>query len=184
NFKYRPMAPQFANMCAIISPKLYCNLTKHLPLPTLQHLRYELNLILQLPLSICECTFLTVVQYLQSVGYSAPVALSCDDTKLHLAYRTYWDTSKQIHMLVGGTSEPRVVTNPDELQELLEDLTSATKVCTFLLPKMPPIVIAAKAIPNSLSVTDLHKLIIPIIWGLLAHKVAICSYACDGTQTE
>ena len=63
---------------------------------------------------------------------SAAVALSCDDTKLHSAYRTYWDTSKRVHMLVGGTSEPKVVANPDELQKLLEDSTSAqaTKVCT------------------------------------------------------
>lgn len=150
NFKYGPSLFQFASMCAIVSPELYRILTKHLPLPSLRHLRYvwqgfrshrssldadELlrrtqNSVPQFPLTVCEQTFLTVANYLQTVRYSGPVALSCDDTNLHAAFRTYWDASKQIHVLVGGIDEPRTVANPDELQALLEDAKSekATKV--------------------------------------------------------
>ncbi|KAH9896485.1 hypothetical protein C8Q73DRAFT_642433, partial [Cubamyces lactineus] len=190
NFKYGPSLTQFANMCAIVSPELYRILTKHMPLPTLRHIRRTQNAAPQFPLSVCEETFLAVAHYLQSVKYSGPIALSCDDTKLHAAFRTYWDASKQVHMLVGSTGEPKAVANPEALQEVLKGSTDekATKVrlwCAQVpLPKVPPIVVAAKAIPNSLAVSDLHKLIVPIVRGLLKHKIPICSYACDGTQTE
>ncbi|KAI0329285.1 hypothetical protein GY45DRAFT_1253214 [Cubamyces sp. BRFM 1775] len=190
NFKYGPSLTQFANMCAIVSPELYRILAKHLPLPTLRQIRRTQNSIPRFPLSVCEETFLAVSRYLSSVRYSGPVALSCDDTKLHAAFRTYWDAAKQVHILVGGTDEPRAVANPKELQNLLEDSESekSTKVrlwCVQVpLPKIPPIVVAAKAIPNSLTVIKLHDLIVPIIRGLLALKTSICSYACDGTETE
>ena len=137
NFKYGPSLTQFANMCAIVSPELYRILTKHMPLPTLRHIRYVLmyssdalratetlrssrtqNAVPQFPLSVCEETFLTVARYLQSVKYSGPVALSCNDTKLHAAFRTYWDASKQVHMLVGSTGEPKAVANPEALQHM------------------------------------------------------------------
>ena len=52
------------------------------------------------------------------------------------------------------------------------------------MPKIPPIIIAARAIPNTLSVPELHDLLQPILTGLLARRIPVCSYACDGTETE
>ncbi|KAI0323200.1 hypothetical protein GY45DRAFT_1265012, partial [Cubamyces sp. BRFM 1775] len=82
NFKYGPSLTQPANMCAIVSPQPHHILTKHMPLPTLWHILY----LPQFPLSVCKETFLAVARYLQSVKYSGPVALSCNDPKLHAAF--------------------------------------------------------------------------------------------------
>ncbi|CDO73700.1 hypothetical protein BN946_scf185015.g28 [Trametes cinnabarina] len=142
------------------------------------------------PLKVCQETFDNIQEYLRKLNYPGPVALSCDDTKLHATFRTYWDASKECHMLVGGVDEPRVVANAKELEALLADpeIKKATKIqlwCVQVpLPKVPPIVVAAKAIPNSLSVPELYALIELILCGLLNRGVAICSYSCDGTETE
>ncbi|KAI0664773.1 hypothetical protein C8Q70DRAFT_904467 [Cubamyces menziesii] len=191
NFQYGPSLVEFANMCAIISPELYRLLAQHFPLPTIRHLKKTQNVAPKFPLSVCSDTFTIVDDYLRKLHYQGkPVGLSCDDTKLHPSFRTYWDAEKECHMLVGGTDEPRAVANVEELQRLLHDpsIAKATKLRLWCLqiplPKVPPIVVAARAIPNSLSVADLHALIKPLLKGLLERGVAVCSYACDGTETE
>ena len=82
------------------------------------------------PLSIEERTFQRAQKYIQDLRYTGPVALSCDDTKLHAAYRTYWDPAQQSHVLVGGIGPPPVVPTPDELEQLLTEHRDekATKV--------------------------------------------------------
>ena len=50
--------------------------------------------------------------------------------------------------------------------------------------KVPPIIIAAKAIPNNLNAQQLHEYSQYIICGLLEEDIKIISYACDGTETE
>ncbi|THU91800.1 hypothetical protein K435DRAFT_820684 [Dendrothele bispora CBS 962.96] len=52
------------------------------------------------------------------------------------------------------------------------------------LPKMCPIVIAAIAIPESLTVPNLLDMHKEIIFGLLEADVLIVSYSCDGTENE
>lgn len=59
------------------------------------------------------------------------MALSCDDTKLHAAWRTYYDPEKKQHFLVGGTGSPIAIANVDELREILRnsgEKDKATKV--------------------------------------------------------
>lgn len=172
--------------------------------------RQKQNAVPPFPLTIGPRNFDTVKEYLTRIGYDGPVALSCDDTKLHAAFRTYWDAEKQVHMLVGGTGDPMAVADPEELQRVLAEptLEKATKVfltshsfdqsspmlmqhlqlrlwCAQIpLSKFPPIIVAVKAIPNSLSVQDLHALLTPVLEGLLTRGIPICSYACDGTETE
>ncbi|TFK81466.1 hypothetical protein K466DRAFT_656140 [Polyporus arcularius HHB13444] len=190
NFHYDSSVVEFANMCSIISPELYRLLKEHLPLPSIRGLRQKQNAVPPFPLTIGPQNFETVKGYLTRIGYNGPVALSCDDTKLHAAFRTYWDKEKQVHMLVGGTGEPMAVADPEELQRVLADptLKKATKLrlwCAQIpLSKFPPIIVAAKAIPNSLTVSDLHALVMPILDGLLTCGINVCSYACDGTETE
>ena len=69
--------------------------------------------------------------YINSVEYSGPVALACDDTKLHPSLQVYWDTTLETHILVGTTSTKTIaVSNPEELKQLLlkHEEKAATKV--------------------------------------------------------
>lgn len=70
------------------------------------------------------------MDYIHKLQYTGPLALSCDDTKLHAALRTCWDSDAQVHILLGGVGEPRRVASPEELEEALIELGSgkASKV--------------------------------------------------------
>lgn len=66
-----------------------------------------------------------------SINYSGPVALACDDTKLHPSLQVAWDNAENSNVLVGSTFNQTVlVANPEELQKTLEQLGEkvATKV--------------------------------------------------------
>jgi hypothetical protein len=68
-----------------------------------------------------------------SINYSGPVALGCDDTKLHPSLQVAWDGKANSNVLVGSTlNETVLVANPEELQDVLTQLEGkvATKVCT------------------------------------------------------
>lgn len=49
---------------------------------------------------------------------------------------------------------------------------------------MPPLILAAKAIPNNLDAEDLYDYSVQIIRGLVRRGIQCISYACDGTETE
>jgi hypothetical protein len=69
-----------------------------------------------------------------SIDYSGPIALACDDTKLHPSLQVVWDNSQDSNVLVGSTLNRTVlVANPEELEKLLAQLEDkvATKVCTM-----------------------------------------------------
>ena len=69
-----------------------------------------------------------------SIDYSGPIALACDDTKLHPSLQVVWDNSLNSNVLIGTTlNKPVLVVNPEELQKLLEELDDdvATKVCVL-----------------------------------------------------
>lgn len=82
-------------------------------------------------MTICDETFQRVDEHLTALGYSGPIGLSCDDTKLFSAWRMYWDAKEKAHFLVGGFGEPMRVADPERLQEMIDEanLTKATKVC-------------------------------------------------------
>lgn len=73
-------------------------------------------------------TFHLTSGYLSHLSYSGPVSLSCDDTKLHPSYHTYWDPAKQTHYLIGGTDGPMAVANVEGLQDLLKSSETGDKV--------------------------------------------------------
>lgn len=52
------------------------------------------------------------------------------------------------------------------------------------LPKIPPIIVAAIAIPNNLKAPELYSHLKSVLYGLIDHGIKIVSYACDGTETE
>jgi hypothetical protein len=49
---------------------------------------------------------------------------------------------------------------------------------------MPPLILAAKAIPNNLKAEKLDEYSTNIIKGLVEKKIKVVSYSCDGTETE
>lgn len=78
--------------------------------------------------------FIRVQAYMTSINYKGPVALGCDDSKLHPSLQVYWDGSISEHILIGTTLQEKiVVANTEELQSLLtrhkDDV--ATKVCAI-----------------------------------------------------
>lgn len=52
------------------------------------------------------------------------------------------------------------------------------------VPKLPPIILAAKAIPDDLKVPELTEMSNFIIHGCRRHNLNVVSYSCDGTDTE
>jgi hypothetical protein len=76
------------------------------------------------------------LNYIQALGYDGPVALSCDDSKLVPALRTYWDPQKECFLVVGGVEEPLAVADIEELQAVLKENPpeKGDKVCVRLIP--------------------------------------------------
>ena len=81
-------------------------------------------------MEICDHTFKLVADHLDALDYDGPVGLSCDDTKLFATFRLYWDQEQDSYVLIGGTDGPLVVTNPDSVQEVIDQAKAqkATKV--------------------------------------------------------
>jgi len=82
------------------------------------------------PTTICDRTFELASDYVRSIHYDGPVALSCDDTKLHPVLRTYWDAAKECHFIVGTTGDPIAVDDENLIRELVASAKkdAATKV--------------------------------------------------------
>ena len=83
------------------------------------------------PLGLDERIFTRAAQYLTDLNYRGPLALSCDDTKLHAALRTCWDAEAQHHVLIGAVGAPRTITSTEELEQALQEseIKKASKVC-------------------------------------------------------
>ncbi|KAI0828200.1 hypothetical protein BC628DRAFT_1417789 [Trametes gibbosa] len=192
NFTYGPALVEFATTCAIVSPEVYRVLSAQFQLPALRTMQCYRAKSPRFPTVINDQTFDLVAQYMDNLGYSSgPVALSCDDTKLHPSYRTYYDHDRKIHLLIGGTDEPRAVANADELCDVLRNPTlgpKATKIHLWCLlpavPGLPPLIIAAKPIPNNLTAAELYIYLRTILTGLFRCHIRVASYLCDGTETE
>ena len=84
------------------------------------------------PRFICKDCFLLAQAHMVSVDYSGPIALACDDSKLHPLLQVVWDNSANSNILIGSTLNKSIpVANPEELQDLLVELEGkvATKAC-------------------------------------------------------
>ncbi|OJT13578.1 hypothetical protein TRAPUB_9877, partial [Trametes pubescens] len=192
NLSYGPALVEFAHTCAITSPQLYRAMQKHLQLPNPRTLGRQRAKLPPFPTDICDRTFEIAKKYIADIGCEGgPVALSCDDTKLHAAWRTYYDAKQQCHFLVGGTGPPRAIADVDALKKILKeagDKDKATKLRLWCLqptlPKVPPLIIAAKAIPNSLSAEDLYTCLLLVLVGLIDAGINVVSYSSDGTEVE
>ena len=82
------------------------------------------------PVGIQPKTFELVDDTLKKLGYTGPVALSCDDTKLLASFRPYYDVDKQGYFVMGHIGEPFQLLDPEAFQLVVQEqqLTKATKV--------------------------------------------------------
>ncbi|KAJ3002796.1 hypothetical protein NUW54_g5652 [Trametes sanguinea] len=191
NFRYGAALWDFAQTCAITGRRVYDILGKHFQVPAIRTLKREQARQPQFPLSVEECTFEMAEAYVKRLGYQGPVSLSCDDTKLQPAFRVVYDRAKDTDFLIGGIDGPLEVANPDELRKLLDALPKTKKAQKIRLwtlqapyPGIPPLILAARAIPNNLKAPELYAYLMQIINGLAAKDIHVVSYACDGTETE
>lgn len=98
------------------------------PYAVARMLRSQLPLF---PRFISNDCFLLAQGYINSLNYSGPIALACDDTKLHPSLQVVWDNSENLNILIGSTlNKPVPVASPEALQDLLVKLEGnvATKV--------------------------------------------------------
>lgn len=69
-------------------------------------LRRKQAQIPRFPTDISAESFNRTHQLLRDIGYNGPVAISCDDTKLHAGLRPMWDPVQQAYVLLGGVGTP------------------------------------------------------------------------------
>lgn len=89
------------------------------------------------PMEICDRTFELAKAYLTELNYHGPVALACDDTKLFVTLRLFWDKKEKSYFLVGACGGPLRVPDVDAARQVLEDpeIKKATKVSMFPAPQ-------------------------------------------------
>ncbi|KXN90746.1 hypothetical protein AN958_03681, partial [Leucoagaricus sp. SymC.cos] len=139
---------------------------------------------------INEDVFTQVKAHLDSLNYSGPVCLTCNDTKLLPTFRLYWDAQEKTHFLVGGVDGPIQLSDSADLQSILSEIEGrkATKLCLWTItlsrPCTMPLVVAALPITNTLEAQELAELSLWVIKGLIQHSVKVVSYICDGAKTE
>lgn len=82
------------------------------------------------PIGIQERTFSLIVQKLQQLQYSGPVALSCDDTKLLASLRPYYDPDREGYFLLGHVGQPLELLDHEAFRTVIKEnkLEKATKV--------------------------------------------------------
>ncbi|THH21626.1 hypothetical protein EUX98_g8318 [Antrodiella citrinella] len=174
-FQYPPAYDEFMEIVNIHSPRAYRYLTQQIPSRSQRSFRQKEARKPKFPMTTCHRTFDRVTEYLTALKYNGPVGLSCDDTKLFATFRLYWDADENCHFA---------------FKAILEEAraTKATKVRLWCLqvplPKVPPIIVAARPISDINNADTLLSYLTPILHGLLDRKIAVSSYACDGTTVE
>ncbi|KAF9779588.1 hypothetical protein BJ322DRAFT_1167867 [Thelephora terrestris] len=194
NFRYTKEVVDFSQLIMTISPQS-CNFRRFAIYSDDRILRSQSH---KFPRTICSECFARARDYVDSVEYAGPVALGCDDTKLHPSLQVYWDTALETHVLVGTTSAEVIkVGNPEELEQLLleykdqvatktDNVLSKLRLWCIVIPLIgiPSMIVAAEAIPNDLSASDSYTKSLAVIEGLMSHGVNLVSYATDGVQVE
>ncbi|KAK1222121.1 hypothetical protein PQX77_015048 [Marasmius sp. AFHP31] len=189
--QYPPAWDELCHLIQVSSPKTYRLLQNYFPMRSERSWRIKHARQPRFPPDICNETFRQLRTHLAVISYRGqPCALCCDDTKLMPRLRVYYDSSAECHFVVGSDAGPIKVMDPDELEKVMKDHDDrkATKirlwVITPCIPGVTPILLAAKAIPNTMDAATLTSYSMEIIRGLIKEGVNVVSYACDGTEVE
>jgi hypothetical protein len=76
------------------------------------------------PAGICKQTFTRASEFLEAIGYTGPVCISCDDTQLLSKWSPYYDGERDQWLLLGGTGEPVAIDGDTE--NIKQAITQAT----------------------------------------------------------
>ncbi|QRW16715.1 hypothetical protein RhiXN_00302 [Rhizoctonia solani] len=190
NAKYPPEFDQFCHEIVNISPLAYQTFRNIFGGRTASNFRVIRGRERRFPLAIDDGVFEIAQIYFSSINYTGPVCLSCDDTKLLPALKTYYDTSTKLWYLLGGTTGAIAVASTEELTSILKDgkLSKASKLRLWVLqvplPHIPPLAIAALPIASNATTQSLIGYLKLVIQGLLARGIHVISYATDGSAIE
>ncbi|KAI9062819.1 hypothetical protein FKP32DRAFT_1548995, partial [Trametes sanguinea] len=113
NFKFTPAFDEFMHIVHIHSARAYRFLASQLPMRTERSIRYNISLQPRFPLGLSEQTFMNLISLLERLGYSGPVGLSCDDTKLSASLDPVYDKAQDGYFVLGGVGQPLRVANPE-----------------------------------------------------------------------
>ncbi|KAF6745910.1 hypothetical protein DFP72DRAFT_778941, partial [Ephemerocybe angulata] len=190
NFKYTPEFLQFCHDQHTTSPAAYRGLGQVFQAPAQRTLEKHIAKEPRFPVGISTRNFELVQKHLNDIAYDGPVGLGCDDTKLFSGLQLMWDGEKNSHFLVGGCDEPIQVLDADAVQREMSNPSNraATKLRLWVLsipyPKIPPVIVAAKAIPDNLDGQTLSEMSLRVIRGLIGVGAKVVSYSSDGSEVE
>lgn len=102
-------------------------------------------------MEIGEDTFTAVRDHLQVRGYTGPINVACDDSKLLSGLRLHYDPREQKHFLVGGIEGPIHVPNPEDIENVMNDpaVKKGTKVSSQCYSQIPVFILFTHGIGSS-----------------------------------
>jgi hypothetical protein len=88
------------------------------------------------PIGITKKTFSRAAEFLDAIGYTGPVCISCDDTQLLSKFVPYHDAQQDQWYIVGGVGDPVAVDGDVEdieamMTKVVGSSEKATKVSVF-----------------------------------------------------
>ncbi|KAF7312426.1 hypothetical protein MIND_00256100 [Mycena indigotica] len=189
NMKYPPEFDQFCDLLASLSPCTYRTFQKTFGGRGIRSIRDVRSKLPQFAPGIVGANIERIVDILFKLGYSGPLALSCDDTALEPAISIYQET-KDTCLILGSINGPIRVGANDDLDLVMQtaQLQKADKLrlwlLSVLLPKIPPIVVAAVARGSSVPserLAAMHQEVLNLLHGVGIHPTSL---AADGADIE
>ncbi|KAJ7053113.1 hypothetical protein C8F01DRAFT_1330777 [Mycena amicta] len=185
NFKHNEDLDAIFGMIFSISPRCYRELRKHIPLRTERSIKQKISSAPRFPLATRYCA-----DYNYPSG--APLSLAVDDTKLHAALRPLYNGKLGKWFIVGSTGEPTEVPNPDLIVAILGQIEAGEELATKLrlwilqipLSKVPPLVLAVKAIGAKVKGPQLSQWHLELMRGLISRKFRVIASGGDGATVE
>lgn len=103
----------------------------------------------KLSTTICKDTFVAVRDHLRARGYTGPISIACDDSKLLSGLCLHFDARQSKHFLVGGVEGPIYVPEPKDIEQAMADptISKGTKVSVSKLFCWKSALIPRKAPP-------------------------------------
>ncbi|KAF7319655.1 hypothetical protein HMN09_00306000 [Mycena chlorophos] len=167
NFKHSEDLDAIFGIVHAISPRCYRELKKHIPLRSERSNQQKTSQAPRFPVGITPETYSYATNY-------------CTDYK-----GKKW-------FIVGSTGEPLEVANPDLITSVLDEVEKKSELATKLrlwvlqipLSKIPPLVLALKAIGSKVKGPQLADWHLELMRGLIARGFRIISSASDGAPVE
>ncbi|KAG8724337.1 hypothetical protein FRC09_019931 [Ceratobasidium sp. 395] len=134
NFRYPPALLDFLHTAYVSSPRTYRSIQRHFLGPVMQAKiisRKRRSRAAKFPISICDKSFSRAVDFLSTIQYAGPTALSCDDTQLFARLSPYFDAESSQWVILGTVGEPVKVDGAvEDIEELLSQVVEGQEKAT------------------------------------------------------